>query len=448
MDEIYDVLIVGAGPAGLSLAYNLGKHNLKTLILDQKPRNMVGYKPCGDALSPNSTKKLYQLCGIKPPYGDEIAENLYSAHFKPMEGFEFSIPFTSQTIDRHKYGQRLLSLLKDYPWVKFIGSAKVIDTIIENNQVVGCKIKYADGSTEEVYAKIVADCSGAGAIVRKMFPKDFAPKIPRKFKREEIIVTYREIIETPEPHPYQHQMRIETHDSLPPPGYFWIFSKGERMVNIGLGWLINDKNKQYNAKKLLQQIREELFPNAKVLDGAGDTLPGRLPLYSLVANGFITCGDAGGLVNPISGEGHGPALISAYHAAQVIDEALSQNRNDEEALWKYNTIIWRTYGYDGALGIAVQRLLNTVSWSDFAYLFTAKIITQKDVDAIMASTNVKLPIFSKALKLLRKPSMLIKVAKTLLLAEKIKKVAKQYPDDPTQFERWLKKIRKLEEKKV
>lgn len=447
MSETTDVLIVGAGPAGLSLAYNLGKHNINAIIVDQKNRKKVGYKPCGDALSPNSTRKLFELCGIKQPYGEEVCEDLFSAHFKPMEDVELSIPFRSQTIDRWRYGQRLLDILKDYPWIKFYGESKVVGTIVEDNKVVGCKVKYSDGKVETIYAKIVADCSGATAIVRKNFPEGFAPKIPRSFKREEIIISYREIIETPEPHPYQHQMRIETHDSLPPPGYFWIFSKGERVLNIGLGWLINEKNKKINAKRLLQQLREEIFPGAKVLDGAGDTLPGRLPLYSLVANGFITCGDAGGLVNPISGEGHGPALISAYYAAQTIAKALKEGRTDEEVLWEYNVKIWNTYGYDGALGIAVQKLLNAVPFSDFAFLFKKGIISQKDVDAIMDSTAAKIPVVSKAIKLLQKPSLLIKVAKTLRTAEKLKKVALSYPTEPKDFDKWLIKLQKIENKR-
>ncbi|MHA1516773.1 MAG: FAD-dependent monooxygenase, partial [Candidatus Heimdallarchaeaceae archaeon] len=55
-----DVLIVGAGPAGVSLAINLGKRDISTIVIDQKPKRDVGYKPCGDALSPNSTKKLFE----------------------------------------------------------------------------------------------------------------------------------------------------------------------------------------------------------------------------------------------------------------------------------------------------------------------------------------------------------------------------------------------------
>jgi len=134
LDTKTDVLIVGAGPAGLSLAINLGKRHISSILVDQKPLSQIGYKPCGDALSPNSTRRLFELCGIVQPKGDEIGEDLASAHFRPVLGFELEIPFVSQTIDRLKYGQRLLKSLVDYPWIEVKHSHKVIGTIIKDNK--------------------------------------------------------------------------------------------------------------------------------------------------------------------------------------------------------------------------------------------------------------------------------------------------------------------------
>ena len=448
LDLETDVLIVGAGPAGISLAINLGKRNINCILVDQKPKKQIGYKPCGDALSPNSTRKLFELCGIQQPKADEISEDLETAHFRPVLDFELNIPFVSQTIDRHKYGQRLIGLLIDFPWIELKPKHKVVDTIIEENKVVGCKVRQENGKIIKIYAKIVADCSGVTGIVRRNIPQKVSDKFPTKIPNTEIIVSYREIIETSKPHKYQKQMRIEYHDEMPPPGYFWIFSKGENLLNIGVGWLINETNKKANARRILELLRNKFFPDAKVIHADGDTLTGRLPLYSMVADGFIACGDAAALVNPISGEGHGPALLSGYYASEFVELAIRNQQTDERSLWDYNVKIWKNYGYDGGLGIAVHKLLNAVPFSDFSYLFEKEIISQKDVDAIMDSTAVKLPIFEKVRKGLRKPRLLFKVAKGLIIAERIKKLSNNYPDDPDNFEKWLKKIKKIERKKL
>ncbi|MHA1218603.1 MAG: hypothetical protein ACTSO5_07970, partial [Candidatus Heimdallarchaeaceae archaeon] len=82
------------------------------------------------------------------------------------------------------------------------------------------------------------------------------------------------------------------------------------------------------------------------------------------------------------------------------------------------------------------------------FLFEKGIISQEDVDSIMYSTAVKLPIVQKVFKGLRKPKLLIKVAKGLLLAEKIKKLSQNYPEKPEKFDRWVKKIKKIERKRI
>jgi len=448
LDLETDVLIVGAGPAGISLAINLGKRKIKCILVDQKPKKQIGYKPCGDALSPNSTRKLFELCGIQQPKEEEISENLETAHFRPVLDFELNIPFVSQTIDRLKYGQRLLESLINFPWIEFKPKHKVVETIIQDKKVIGCKIRQENGKIIKIFAKIVADCSGVTGIVRRNIPKEVSDKFPSKIPNTEIIVSYREIIETPQPHKYQKQMRIEYHDEMPPPGYFWIFSKGENLLNIGVGWLINETNRKSNTRKILELLRNKFFADAKVIHADGDILTGRLPLYSMVADGFIACGDAAALINPISGEGHGPALLSGFYASEFVELAIRNQQTDERALWAYNEKIWKSYGYDGGLGIAVHKLLNAVPFSDFSYLFEKEIISQNDVDAIMDSTSVKLPIFDKVRKGIRKPRLLLKVAKGLLIAEKIKKLSNNYPNSPDNFNKWVKKIKKIERKKL
>src|SRR5215471_10997983 len=59
MNEIYDVVIVGAGPSGATTAYYLAKEGLNVLLLDKF--NFPRDKTCGDGLTPRALQILADM---------------------------------------------------------------------------------------------------------------------------------------------------------------------------------------------------------------------------------------------------------------------------------------------------------------------------------------------------------------------------------------------------
>jgi len=129
----YDVLIIGLGIAGASLAWKLSQSNLKVLAIDSKPWNRFGDKPCGDAIS----KEHFDNLGMPYPQGKELEEKvegikLYSPDMKTVwtvkgEGFE---------IDSPSYVQRLTKEARDRG-VEILDLTTAMKPIIVGNKVEG-----------------------------------------------------------------------------------------------------------------------------------------------------------------------------------------------------------------------------------------------------------------------------------------------------------------------
>jgi flavin-dependent dehydrogenase len=83
----YDVIVIGAGPAGSMVAYNCAKAGLQTLLIDKAkfPRE----KPCGGAVSVRSLKAL-KLAGIRIP-SSLIEQKIFGLRFMgpEMKPFEY-----------------------------------------------------------------------------------------------------------------------------------------------------------------------------------------------------------------------------------------------------------------------------------------------------------------------------------------------------------------------
>ncbi len=445
----YDVIVVGAGPAGVVAAYMLGKNGINTLLVDKKPKEKIGDKVCGDALSQVITSELERLTGIKPPYGEELNEVTERLVLKgKRKKAVLDIPIKSQTIDRHKYGQRLLREATAFKSVSLRDNVRVVDVVVDGDYVSGVVILNKNGEKEKFSSKIVIDTSGFTGIIRRRLPNGVCPKVLRQIPKKEMIVAYRDIIITKEKHRFQKGLYLLYFDDLPMPGYYWAFSKGEKMLNIGLGYLLTKENVGKNIKEINQKVRDRLFSNYEIITSGGHQIPARLPLPSLVGNGFMTAGDAGALANPINGEGHGPALLSGAHAGIVASNAIKKADYSENALWSYNKWVWNVYGVEFALGVILIKFFEKYSYDDFDWMLAKGIIREEDVVQVLNEPLNKSQILKRALKGIYRPKLLLDLKKGMEIGDKIKEVSMKYPSSPEGFNKWYSELQKLEKAKI
>jgi len=450
MTKKAEIVVVGGGPAGAAAAFTLGKNGVETILVDKKPKDKIGDKVCGDALSSMYPQKANEMIGLPLP-NPETGELKEIINESILQGksptSKIILANQSTTVDRLEYGQALIREVEKFPHVEIIADSKLKQVIVEDNFITGVLIHHRDQGEIKIDCKLVIDASGSSGVVRSRLPESMLDKFPKKIPREEMIVAYREIIRTPEPHDYQKGMYLLYEPELKMPGYYWVFSRGKYEANIGLGWMIYDENRGTDIREVNRIIRERRFPNAEVLVSGGDQIPARLPLPSCVHNGFMATGDAAALANPLNGEGHGPALISGIKAAKIATEAVSNGDVSEENLWGYNTWIWENYGVEFSFGIAIVKFINKYGFDTFNWLMEKNIIQEDDIMTIVQDHSPDLNLVRRALRGWYRPNVLWSLRKVMKNISDIQEHARNYPEVDN-FQQWFEKLQKLEDQSV
>ena len=334
MDDTFDVVIVGGGPAGATCATFLGQLGHKVLLLDKAkfPRD----KTCGDAISGKSMGVLREM-GLLEGIERVDNEKIYGVTFSSPEGYVVEIPFrTEQNVGycarRLVYDNLLFQHSKKFATT--IEEFAVSDLIAENGFVVGVKgMGVKDKVPREFRAKVVVGADGATSIIANKLGLD---KIDEAHHCVAVRGYYKGITGMTK--------NIELHfvQSIVP-GYFWIFPLDNGLANVGVGLLTKDfKKKKINLRDwMLNEIKtnplfKERFANAEpVSEIKAWNLPFGSKRRQNHGNGFLLIGDAASLIDPFTGEGIGKAMASGKLAANAIHEAFVKNDFSEATLAKY-----------------------------------------------------------------------------------------------------------------
>jgi geranylgeranyl reductase family protein len=308
----FDVIVVGAGPAGTIAAQVLARAGANVALVDKAefPRD----KACGDLVGPRGIQVLDDL-GISAPIGREVAEiDVIGPNGRRVRlpcGVGLTYPGHGTAVMRRMLDSALYDSAVDAGATPV--QAQVRQILEENGRVTGCRVSSgaelradfvigADGATSRVAAE-------SGLVDTKKVLWGFAMRtyVPVAVDAPTILFW--------EPEPWRAL-----------PGYGWLFP-GTEGANAGLGvGMVADRKRGAAIHQALPRFFEHLR-HLGLLEGVPDptssrSLGGWLKMGMVgttpAADRVLLVGDAAGLVNPLQGEGIAQALCSGRRAAEAI----------------------------------------------------------------------------------------------------------------------------------
>ncbi|MCI0707420.1 MAG: NAD(P)/FAD-dependent oxidoreductase [Ignavibacteriae bacterium] len=317
MNNSYDVIVVGAGPAGSTAARYAAAGGASVLMLE-KDRD-VGYPVrCGEAVSHEG---VIQFIEPDPKW---IAST--------VRRFRIIAPDGSSVIPRlDGIGYVLERRIFDYEVAKLaaregaevVTKAYVYDLIKNNGAAEGVKVIIKDQKVE-IRAKVVIGADGVESRVGKWAGIDTTCHIGDMESCAQVTLTGINVEDD--------ILDFYLGDEVAPGGYLWIFPKGKDSANIGLGVSV-EKAKQKAAIKFLEEFIEKRFPTAATLTRIAGGVPCAKTCDEIVKNNVMLVGDAAHQVNPMTGGGIITGMIGGMIAGQVAAEAVQ--KNDLRYLFQY-----------------------------------------------------------------------------------------------------------------
>ena len=341
----YDVLVVGAGPAGSSTAFWLARQGHRVLMVEKQtfPRE----KTCGDGLTPRAVHELSEMGldstlqryhrfeGLRATGHGRVLELHWPSHGTyPSHGYVVRRCDLDHFVAQHAVNAG----------AELRQATTALAPLQENGIVVGATLKRADGSLEDVRARFVVVAEGA----KTTFGRELGVAQDRAYPQGMALRGYFRSPKHDDPW-IESALDLRDRNGHSLPGYGWIFPVGNGTINVGVGLLSTFKHyKQINTSHLLAEYvaTAPSYWGISADTAVGRATGGRLPMGGSVGPkagpGWLLAGDSAGTVNPFNGEGIDYAYETGRMAAEVIDHAV--RRNDPTILAQYPTMLADEYG--------------------------------------------------------------------------------------------------------
>lgn len=302
MNRSSDVIIIGAGPAGATLAYDLSKRGIGVLLLEKE--RLPRYKCCAGGVTPKAARLL------EFDISEAVEDTVY----------EVDITFRLSTTYRGQHSQPLMyTVMRDVfdsllARKAYEHGATVIDGQKATRVQMGRDWIEVSAGENTYRSRLVVGADGAYSLLARELPMT---------RNIEFMAGIGSEIVVPDEQLAKWKSRAQMDLGYVPGGYAWVFPKRTHL-SVGVGCLAS------RAKQLSRLHREFLDSvgacGYTISHSTGHLIPTSTKGRVVWQNRALLIGDAAGLADPLTGEGISNAILSAQLAAPVIESCLGKSR--------------------------------------------------------------------------------------------------------------------------
>ncbi len=355
MKDRYDVLVIGAGPAGSIAAKTAAEKGL-TVLLIEKRQEIGDPVRCAEGVSKEYLKKHVEI-DKKWICADLKGARIYAPDGTKIEMAEEIAGGEVGYVLERKIFDRALAEKASKAGAEVRVKTRAIGLIIEEDFVKGARLMQL-GKEYDVHARIVIGADGIESKVGRWAGIDTSLKPIDIETCVQYLVAGVDI--------NQEYCEFYIGNDIAPGGYIWIFPKGEGKANVGIG-ILGSKMGKFKPKPVdyLNSFLEKKFPHAKVVEMVFGGVPVSGSIEKTSTNGLILIGDAARQSDPITGGGILNAMDVGKIAGEAAFAAISAGDVSNEKLEEVYEKHWRsTTGHAIDLSLIVKNCFINLNDAD------------------------------------------------------------------------------------